>query len=203
MGAALTLHFCDEDFANGARKSFAPTRECLRLGCSDSAFRGAPMARKFQVTRIKFQEGSATEAPLFFLYLLLRTCYLPRLSAAFASAPPSPGANPIGLPARMGPRGWSFGLMRYRSATVAGFHGLPRCLGLSKERLTSVKSFRRDDSRSTPVLGRFLRSHPHRLRLRRTESPQVSPHASKTVERALAKHISLNPDMTIYRKTHG
>jgi hypothetical protein len=32
--------------------------------------------------------------------------------------------------------------MRYRSATVAGFHGLPRCLGLSKERLTAV-SFRR------------------------------------------------------------
>jgi hypothetical protein len=28
--------------------------------------------------------------------------------------------------------------MRYRSATVAGFHGLPRCLGLSKERLTVV-----------------------------------------------------------------
>jgi hypothetical protein len=31
--------------------------------------------------------------------------------------------------------------MRYRSATVAGFHGLSRCLGLSKERLTSA-SFR-------------------------------------------------------------
>jgi hypothetical protein len=32
--------------------------------------------------------------------------------------------------------------MRYRSATVAGFHGLPRCLKLSKERLTAM-SFRR------------------------------------------------------------
>jgi hypothetical protein len=28
--------------------------------------------------------------------------------------------------------------MRNRSATVAGFHGLPRCLKLSKERLNAM-----------------------------------------------------------------
>ena len=45
---------------------------------------------------------------------------------------PSPLAftrsDPIGVPGRSPPGVW-FGMMRYRSATVAGFHGFPRCLG--------------------------------------------------------------------------
>ena len=88
--------------------------------------------------------------------------------------------------------------MRYRSATVAGFHGLPRCLGLSKERLTSAVSILRKPSRATPVFWRFLRDHPHRLHLLRGKRRPALAAVEKTDHAALAKNISLNLDTTIH-----
>jgi hypothetical protein len=88
--------------------------------------------------------------------------------------------------------------MRYRSATVAGFHGLPRCLKLSKERLTAM-SFRRVSPPGNARVWAFLAKSCAWTALALTMSPQASRSPLKTGEPALAKNISVNLDMMIYR----
>jgi len=105
---ALTLHFCDEVFATGARKS----RQ--RVSTQGRVF-GLRICRPLAIRDLKFEISDSE-----------RGC----LVSAFT------GCWPIGFP-RVFTTRWRSGLMRYRSATVADSHGFPRCLERDKERRTS------------------------------------------------------------------
>lgn len=94
--------------------------------------------------------------------------------------------------------------MRYRSATVADFHGIPRVLKREKELRTRAKIRVHNACSATPLYRRFLATYAHPLlgpvpRASRRQKPK-SEHRKglqKNRKTRLAKHISSYPDMMI------
>ena len=92
--------------------------------------------------------------------------------------------------------------MRYRSATVAGFHGLPRCLGQWKRTADGDELPARFDRRQRPCLSVSCELLRGGCTCFDESRGKHHPHVGKTHEPTLAKNISLNLDMTIYRLAH-
>jgi hypothetical protein len=118
-----------------ARKNSAAERVSLRGQMFGLRIYAHPCAQsfRFQITRTK-NKPAACATP----FLILAICYLPLCAPqartsllAFTRA-----RAPIGFARAAEAARWE-SVMRYRSATVAGFHGLPCFPEVSKERLSA------------------------------------------------------------------
>ncbi|HTB79941.1 MAG TPA: hypothetical protein VK717_03540 [Opitutaceae bacterium] len=132
-GIALTLHFCDEVFADRRAQKFrGGTREPPGPDVRTPHFR-APNAQisKRQGPNLKIVRGPAGRRNfLEFGGLEFLNFARSRASSLLAF---TRARAPIGFARAAEAARWE-SVMRYRSATVAGFHGLPCFPEVSKER---------------------------------------------------------------------
>jgi hypothetical protein len=140
---ALTLHFCDEVFASRRAQKFRAGRVSvlgrmfgLRM-CRGAAVAAQVASARWQTARCRSRnaEGRSLVSLVACVTWHLSLARAARLCLASTFAGPG---GPTGFSRAFAAQGRRSGLMRYRSATVAGFHGFSRCPRWCKERRTAL-----------------------------------------------------------------